>query len=299
MKILQQAIPESAPIIGENLIINGDFAVNQRGLPFVDAPSEYYNVDRWFTVNGGDLALTGNIMEFVHTGVSQSFRQKINTAFKIGDKLTLSYQCRSNNRPVTSIAIYDRGGDCYLINDTNVKISTEFSLVRATVIITSQTNNIEIFLCGVSTVGSQYEIKDIKLEKGSIATPFVSDSYDENLRKCKYYFERIKVTNSDYTYCNGVAVTSSIAKGQLFYSDKRVLPTIISTGQFACTYNNNYSSNRQPSFQSILLNKCEIVITDSNNLYDINRGYFMHPSKGSLSNKIDSTNTHIDIDAEL
>jgi hypothetical protein len=77
------------------------------------------------------------------------------------------------------------------------------------------------------TVGNTFYITGVKLEVGS-ATPFLHESYGENLAKCqRYYFEPDNNSNNRYAYWRGdVTNGNTYSIGVEFPVSMRALPTI-------------------------------------------------------------------------
>ena len=192
-----------------NLLINPDFKINQRGATSYE--KQGYSVDRWkiwnVTVtpnaNGG---ITVKNDKYSDTG---TFIQILENATE-GDSTLSCY--------VTSVS-----GTVTMVADDNSQVVLKQGL---NVVHTSKSEkNFTIFL----NQGTSITLKWVKLEQGSIATPFVAPNLAYELVKCKMFFEYIN---------NSIAIpliygTANATNNQQYYIvdkiykvEKRIKPTI-------------------------------------------------------------------------
>lgn len=162
------------PLAGlRNLIINGNFAINQRGYVSGAAvgAANQYTLDRWRVVTSGQNATftasgNGNLVTAPAGGLEQVIEG-------------------------LSIA-----GGAYVINWTGTATCTVGGTARtkgATFTLTANTNVTVRFSGG--TVG------EVQLEPGTVATPFEARPYGMELRLCAWYFR-------SGTFVNRVGVQS-------------------------------------------------------------------------------------------
>ena len=153
-----------------NLLINPDFKINQRGATSYE--KQGYSVDRWkiwnVTVtpnaNGGITVKNDKYTE------SGTFIQILENATE-GDSTLSCY--------VTSVS-----GTVTMVADDNSQVVLKQGL---NVVHTSKsTKNFTIFL----NQGTSITIKWVKLEQGTVATPFIAPNPAEELTKC-YRFKYI------------------------------------------------------------------------------------------------------------
>lgn len=171
-----------------NLLINGDFQVWQRGESFTfnGDNARHYTADRWgvyyanLTINkvADGLQMIGNDYIF----------QALENPLEIGEVYTVSY---SKNGVITSTQII--GGE----------FATDFTDgVRYTPISSNYYHSILIML------ESGDVLNWVKLEKGSIATPFVHRPYVEELAMCQRFYQRLFYQlGHGNVYRNGVYAT--------------------------------------------------------------------------------------------
>ena len=149
-----------------NLLINPDFKINQRGKTSYQVNGFEYTVDRWrisnCTVSVSDNGLTIQNVGSEGSWISQKFEKELDGVFTLSIK-------------VSSIS-----GRVYLTNpDNNVNI-TSAGIYSVTL------SNLSEFNMFVET-GSSVTFEWAKLEKGSIATPFVAPNPSDELAKCRRF----------------------------------------------------------------------------------------------------------------
>lgn len=148
-----------------NLLINPDFKINQRGKTSYTDGGFNYTVDRWrsssTTVTVSDDGLT------IQTDGEAWFTQKLEK--KIEGNTTLS------------IKISDINGKISLSPPTNNLFITSPGVFSITL---SSVEEFNLYLFANTSVTIEWA----KLEKGSIATPFVAPNPAEELIKCQRYY---------------------------------------------------------------------------------------------------------------
>ena len=169
-----------------NLLINANFKapVNQRNQSSYSYTSsnttKVYTIDRWW-LNGAGASLTfheGYMTVYLPNGCD--FGQGLEIDYTKFDNVTVSVKFR---------------------NDSTVKTATlsgMSSMAESTERFVNLTNNIKIgfFVFGHGTYmffrptsgAVTMDIEWVKLENGSVATPFIPKSYQEELMMCHYYY---------------------------------------------------------------------------------------------------------------
>ena len=113
---------------------------------------------------------------------------------------------------------------------------------------------------------NNFYVTGVKMETGDTATPFVSESYQENLAKCQRYFERFNVwwyQRAGNSYATNVSVGHNFD----FKVEKRttVTPTIpnglgTSSGNIGVTTNTgNYASTQPSSFAHVSTSSMSVI----------------------------------------
>ena len=187
-------LAEIGNVSNPNLLINPDFKINQRGQTSYDFSTKSgYTVDRWFisrsklTINSDntitvDFTTSGGVInQPLETVLNEQHTASINIT-KITGSIRF-YIGTSKFITITSPGIYT------ITHDTNI---TQVSLYNPT---------------GNNTTAS-CTIKWVKLEKGPIATQFVSPAIATELTKCQRYYQYINIDCSaavlidNFIFCN-------------------------------------------------------------------------------------------------
>ena len=177
-----------------------------------------------------------------------------------GESVTLSFWAKadaSKNMAIEFVQDFGSGGsaDVTSIGSQKIALTTSWVKQEVTISITSisgktvgtdsSLNLILWFEAGsdfnarTDTLGQQsgtFEIAQVKLEKGTVATEFIPKTYAEEKIDCFRYFERKYSTDVSASVASGVYITSTQAQLMINYTEKRIDPTI------------NYSS--QDGFQT-------------------------------------------------
>lgn len=162
-----------------NLLINPDFKINQRSSSTYTTTSEspIYTVDRWMLSRGEATVNSDGTVTVTATGGATNkegyFQQKLENA--ISGAYTVSME-------VVSIS-----GTVMIAIDGEWKTVTSGKNVFQGVNSSNNFNSVGLQLA----VGASITLKYMKLEQGSVATPFVSPNPADELIKCqRYYFKR-------------------------------------------------------------------------------------------------------------
>ena len=151
-----------------NLLINPDFKINQRGK--TEYTSNGYTVDRW-KINLGTVKPSSS-------GITITLNNK-------GQFIQL-FENALNGTYTASIKITSITGDCVLFvgsHSLQLKKAGVFTFTE-----NGSVNGVSLYksTAGTCTINVEY----IKLEQGSVATPFVAPNPAEELTKC-YRFKYI------------------------------------------------------------------------------------------------------------
>ena len=151
-----------------NLLINPDFKINQRGS--ANYTSNGYTVDRW-KVNNGTVKPQSN-------GVSVTLNNKGQFIQLLENTLSGTYTATIKVTSITGDCVLFIGSHSLQLNKAGVFTFTENGSVNGVSLYKST--------AGTCTINVEY----IKLEQGSVATPFVAPNPAEELTKC-YRFKYI------------------------------------------------------------------------------------------------------------
>ena len=189
-----------AQIAGRNLIINGDFRINQRGYVSGTPTSgaNQFTLDRWFVFTSGQsLIFTGDDSGRVITAPAGGVSQVIEGANIVGGT--------------------------YVLNWTGTASATVGGVARTkgeTFTLTANTN--------VTVTFSSGTFSEVQLERGSVVTPFEWRHVGHELALCQRY----------YTVTRASVRGNSVGSGHLidvhFYwpVHMRGIPSIVRTGAF-------------------------------------------------------------------
>ncbi len=215
----------AAVALSPNYIINGDFAISQRGSSITSINSDWtYTADRFYCSRGGSVDYaqrqTGSYTppigfeyygEYVNKSAGNPFAiigQMIETKNAIqlaGKTVTLSFYARAHADTTASKTLntYILSTDSVDSRASRVAVATVTSTmaygtglsawqrfsVSAIIPNTAKTVSFEIGL-GTSTINDGFHITGIQLEVGSVATPFRRNSpnLQAELAACQRYY---------------------------------------------------------------------------------------------------------------
>ncbi|MBS4783947.1 phage tail protein [Clostridium sp.] len=251
---LQEQIEENTTQLNDlanpSLLINGDFRnpVNQRRKSSYNVNGEY-TIDRWRFINDNNGTMTINDGYIsISNGVANNTYLQYNydTDMKVleGEKVTFTivYKSTATYRLSSFIGSAEEDVNIYLtpIDDWTVKTLTldlsswKYSIgkVESSIILQSYD--------GSSFTNGTLDVKYIKLELGSVATPFIPRLYGEELALCQRYYEEVPAGQQVL----GVKDNVNAFIYWNFIVEKRINPTVSFTHP---GYDNNhvnaYSNN--------------------------------------------------------
>ncbi len=202
-----------------NLLINGDFSVSQRGTGFNNVVAQY-TIDRWFTssytasfgnaptqvatvddymyIDSRSVPDAGKTYNQQKVELSPSIIATINEAgvlthsmevqFVNSDR-TFNFECRFYKKDgsfdlidFSSEVIPDDGNFHKIVNTFQVNLEDTTS--------GSEPQFLQLGMSDTDLTGLIGRFKKVKLERGSVATPFIPDDPATNLAKCQRYFQR-------------------------------------------------------------------------------------------------------------
>ena len=171
-----------------NLLINGDFRnpVNQRGKTSYTGGG-IYSIDRWYLVNSPTLTVQDGSIKFEQSS-SAAYTGRL--VYKFEKALPANYY-------TISMKILSCNGGASM--DDFGGISNGFTgIFTATTTSEVALSKLQFYVAA----GRSLEIEWIKLEQGTIATPFVPRLYAEELVLCQRYyryFDRTPIFGSSST----------------------------------------------------------------------------------------------------
>lgn len=201
--------------VSPNLLINGDFQVNQRGLSVYEV-NEKYTLDHWAArwrnkvsvlSKGVRLELNPEQSGQQHIALNQTIE---NYKALYGKTLTASVKVIAENTTTNKFVLRATAANHSYLNTNNIITPTEITGAGIYTLTfdfdeTDMSDyscfNIGIYCYGYA--GDYIDIEWVKLEVGSVATPFSPKTYAQELLDCQRYF-------FEYA-CNISAITASDA----------------------------------------------------------------------------------------
>lgn len=240
-----------------NLLINGDFRspINQRGKTTYTSDAgnftRIFTVDRWnmqngttCTVNSASITLKGN-----SSASGTCIFSQVLEYCPIGD-----YTLQINVLSATN------GSEVSIMNRSSQTVKTQTLSVGLNTFTVTNTDILIVALNIGST--STLEIEYVKLEAGTVATPFVPRLVAEELALCQRYYE--KRTILFFPYGGATPTTYFIAvNGDSHHVPKRVTPTL--TVSALTDHNNDAISS---NYVSATQNKDSIRVITVDPAYD-------------------------------
>ena len=240
----------SENVINTNLLINSDFRnpINQRGQTEYTG-NNIYTVDRWRTGGGG---VNGKII--INDGYVTIKRTAASLYLSFFQRIAAEEASHLSNRTVTLSAKVRTSSNNFRIaitvnNGTELNYDTfdgtgDWQIITKTVNVPQIDSYINFGLSNnpIASVGDSCDIEWIKLEAGSVATPFVSPDPATELVKCQRYYEK-----GECTYSNSLqSGLLDYVQGVNFKVTKRVPPTVKissnnTSGKVADAFGNEYS----------------------------------------------------------
>lgn len=195
-----------------NLLINGNFKVNQRGAGSgvtVPVGSFVFVSDRWMSASVGASVTCQNIqvdptigtgyLQFNGAAGNTAFSaiqriEKLNCSHLVGKKATLSFSCYglSGIKPSFSVALNKA------ISDDNFTTAVEVSKINLIAdgfqkvtfdVPADASKGLEIVLMFSGLTSGAVILHSVQFEQGDVATPFEQRHYGLELSLCKRYYQ--------------------------------------------------------------------------------------------------------------
>ena len=284
-KLIVDEIEDSGgtSVIGrKNAIINGNFDIWQRGTSVTGQTSDQYLADRWYFVDSGatysyqqgsftvgQTDVPNNPKYFANltiTGADDSARleQRIEDVYTFaGETVTLSFYAKyTSNAPtdfdVQILQYFGSGGSTSVLTTaaTGQTLTTSWQKFTYTISVPSISGK---------TVGSgsyltirpvintnnetfDYQLAQVQVEKGSVATDFEVRLIAEEQNLCDRYFQSFGGDESSgfETMAAGLAVTTTQFRGYMAFRCKmRTLPSSTVTGDFEANGQDTVETNTE------------------------------------------------------
>lgn len=174
----------------DSLLVNGNFKINQRGqTTYPPTTSKWqYTVDRWcHRYNSTITSLSGGGVHVSCTNPNDkqdtfSLWQKVeNYADYAGKTVTLSCKIKNHSGNKITICMTDGIGKAY-------REISEDGIYYTTLKVSENPTFLQVYFGRNSGSAQEYDIEWVKLELGSIATPFVPPDPAMELLKCQRHY---------------------------------------------------------------------------------------------------------------
>lgn len=235
-------------ISNPNLLINGDFRINQRGQTTYTGQS--YAIDRWRGIGSASqmtVETNGNITLTNTTSKNTYYKQVYeNSAFLAGQTVTMSVKLASVSTGKAVISIYtttNQSPSGWTVLGT-MPISQEgIYSVTATIPNGITFVSFDIGVMGTNSTGGTNSVATYewaKVEMGSVATAFSPRPYAEELALCQRYYREINSSRVAYSrIAIGYAKTTNSARFIIPFNTMRIAPTVNVVGNYRDYATNN------------------------------------------------------------
>jgi len=256
-------------LAGKNKIINGDFAISQRGTTFNSVSNGTYTMDRWFITNPSNVNVTQqtftpgtapvagyeatSFLRFAKSTTAVSY-DAVNTRIEdvrtlAGQTATLSFWAKASISATVNINLeqnFGSGGSSAVgISQASYNLTTSWQRFTFTVSIpslsgktigTSSFLNLQVFFIAPGLPAITIDVWGVQLEAGSVATPFqtATGTLQQELAACQRYYWRSGGNIVYQRYGNGSArSTNQVDIVVNFPSTMRTTPTSLDYSNIA------------------------------------------------------------------
>ena len=275
-----------------NLLDNSDFRnpVNQRGS--ASYSGKVYGIDRWKS-NTGELVVTvaDGYLQLTHStsaSARASFSQNLGTGY-VGRTFTVA------------ICVHDTGNVyCASATVPNPTSSTQnfgsvsFNGSSARMDLNSDGELFYTIMVGRTEGENVLNVRWVALYEGEYTAETLPEyqpkGYAVELAECQRYFERIKAHISGYYNFASMTIQSdTTALGQLYYSPKRISPTLTTNGTFRLRGSTSITNITNFSFAAHGTTGAGVTVTISGGT----------AGQSAVLQANNDTSTYIDVSADL
>ena len=318
-------------VAGKNKIINGDFAIAQRGASF---SAQGYTADRWTTgyINGSitftwsqiafdygsspasdKLPITGQIgTYFARSSIASAsatfaemFVQKIEDVHTFANQtITISFWAKSDISRTQTLELFQNfgsggssssGGTVSTFNTTTAWQRFTFTTTPAS--ITGKTigagSFLGLYIAQAVASGSILDVWGVQVEAGSVATPFTTatGTLSGELTACQRYYQRWTATAANAPIVNGCYYSSVFHAIYPFKVTMRTTPSM-NASSYSQWYINAGTTYYSPSASLGF----GVITPDTTEFYVATTS---SPSGGTAGYLYAGLNSYVEMSAEL
>ena len=221
--------------VNNNILINSNFAnpVNQRGVTSNNSSPEYC-IDRWKF--NGTITQNNGYMNFATTTGDFNMLQYIEFPEKYSGKdltVSMKYRVNSTNDIILELKADEDEAKKYCVG---LNTDGEWHIASCSGNVASISSSLKV--CVYCSLASNMDIEWIKLELGSVATPYTPRLYAEELHMCQRYYQKFWVNDAPHQlHSGGIVFTSQIPH------EMRIKNVTIDTSELFININNNRTSD--------------------------------------------------------
>lgn len=264
-----------------NLLINGNFAVNQRGSTTYSCTGNTYTVDRWMGFSGLSVTKTDGGVTLSNTSSSAGmFQQKLENNYSEFANKTVALSAKINGEIFSIVGTIPSTAPATQTNllETNIEGSSGSAQNSLRLTYVSGRLSVNIYLQPNESLSVEF----VKLEFGETATKFTPRLYAEELALCQRYYEKIDISDisNKYQIFAYAKTNYALFNPQIHLAvTKRIPPTITLYSSSTDAENYLYDSTQQKDVQfSIGYNTTKSFQLGNTNgdmfINDVIRGYF-------------------------
>jgi len=276
--------PNSANVVGKNLVINGAMQIAQRGTSFT--ADNVYTLDRWksadgtggtpartttqetFSLGQTDVPNARYYLKHNQTGASTNgnakLQQKIEDVTRFdGTTVTFSFYAKADSPLTVDVRLiqnFGTGGSpstSVTVTETGISIGTSWNKYTVTKTLGSlsgktlgtdgeHTSYLDVIVDFKETSTFIFEATLFQLEKGLSATEFEHRPYTTELQLCERYYQEVG-KNTNNLWVSAQYSSSNWWSTVQYRTEMRANPTIVKSG--TGTPNATYISTDSVSYQ--------------------------------------------------
>lgn len=270
-----------------NFLINGDFRVNQRGLTTYSSGSNKYCVDRWL-INANTSASVVDNGILVTSNANGTLNQYVELPYETlaGKYVTISINISGVVYGATALVPSTKPTSTLNIINKQMNVNGGTSYFKLDYDTSKNCFRVYYYMNTATT----YEIRYIKFEIGSIATPNTPRPYAEELALCQRYFIKYKVSSNYGSLFDGITA-SSLTQFRLWFelpTSMRISPTVKRVGNMQVVGSAGSVDITGMNSAILTQNRLLMLLSTTNNLSAWTNYYLQADNDATASFEIDA-----------